>query len=241
MYHSIRVEQLSKDQLSKLLRGLPVRVKHSPKGQLSLKLSTEQAKKIAKAYKKNASCNIIFDPYQVDKHKGLKGSGLFSDARSKAKAVARSGLSQAKAAAMQKGRDQARLAVQRGQRYVLDEALPQLDRRIRIGAKQLEKDHLRDPDGDREYYDAPFDDYDTIDGEGIGKFLRKIKKGLKPVVKLAKPIVNQAYKIVKPKLDLVINEGIRAGMDAAMGGSVKRARGRGRPRKHGGALMPAGY
>ena len=238
MYHAIKVEQLSKEQLSKLLRGLPVRVKHSPQGQLSLKLSTEQAKKVARAYKKKASCNISLDPYQIDEHQSLKGSGLFSDARSKAKAVAKAGLSQAKVQAMQKAREQGRLALERGRQYVLEEGLPQLDRRVRIKAKQLEKEHLRDDD--REYFDAPFDDYDDVNGEGIGRFLKKVKKGLKPVVKLAKPIVNQAYKIVKPKLDLVINEGIRAGMDAAMGGSVKR--GRGRPRKAlGKGLYPAGY
>ena len=239
MYHAIKVEQLSKEQLSKLLRGIPVRVKHNPQGPLSLKLSTEQAKKIARSYKKNgASCNITLDPYQIDQHQSLKGSGLFSDAKNKAKAAARSGLSQAKVQAMQKAREQGRLALERGRQYVLEEGLPQLDRRVRIKAKQLEKEHLRDDD--REYFDAPFDDYDDVTGEGIGRFFKKVKKGLKPVVKLAKPIVNQAYKIVKPKLDLVINEGIRAGMDAAMGGSVKR--GRGRPRKAlGQGLYPAGY
>lgn len=237
MYHAIRVEQLSKEQTNKLLRGQPVRVKHNPQGPLSLKLSTEQAKKIARSYKNGSACNVEFDPYQIDDHQNLKGSGLFSDARAKAKTVARSGLSQAKAVAMQKAREQGRVALERGRQYVLEESLPQLDRRVRIKAKQLEKEHLRDDD--REYYDAPFEDYDDVNGDGIGRFFKRLnKKVVKPAIKLAKPLAKEVFKVVKPKLDLMLDEGIKATTQALISGSGKRARGR--PRK-GGALMPAGY
>jgi hypothetical protein len=52
MYHAVKIEQLSENQISKLLRGQPVRVKHAPNGEHTLKLSEEQAKKVARAYKK---------------------------------------------------------------------------------------------------------------------------------------------------------------------------------------------
>jgi len=62
-YKKLEIAPLSKTQISKLLKGLPVIVKHG-KG-LTLDLSKEQKDKVMKAYKNNKGCKITFDPYQA--------------------------------------------------------------------------------------------------------------------------------------------------------------------------------
>ena len=63
-YHEQGIKQLSKPQISKLLKGLKVRVQHGA-DQL-LHISPEQAKKVYKAHLKGGAVTIQLDPYSID-------------------------------------------------------------------------------------------------------------------------------------------------------------------------------
>ena len=75
MYHTISISNLSKPQLSKLLRGKPVRVKLG--GTHKINVSAEQKKKLMSAHKKGKGMNLTFDPYQMQMHGGMRGKGGF--------------------------------------------------------------------------------------------------------------------------------------------------------------------
>jgi hypothetical protein len=80
MYSDIEIETLSKNQVSKLLNGHPVRlmvgVGHT------IGVSSEQYKKLMKAKNKGSSATITLDPYQIDESQHLRddvrGSGVKS-------------------------------------------------------------------------------------------------------------------------------------------------------------------
>jgi hypothetical protein len=74
MYNPISIAPLSESQISKALKGLPVRV--SAGNQHDIELSAEQFKKFAKANKKGKASTITFDPFQIQNHMSLKGSGV---------------------------------------------------------------------------------------------------------------------------------------------------------------------
>ena len=80
MYHSVGIDKLSENQLSRLRNGHSVRVKlgHHHK----VHLSVPQLKKLHAAHKHGKASTISFDPYQMEAH----GSGLFGDIARKAKA-----------------------------------------------------------------------------------------------------------------------------------------------------------
>jgi hypothetical protein len=224
MYHAVKIEQLSENQISKLLRGQPVRVKHAVNGEHTLKLSEEQAKKVARAYKKGSGCNIQLDPYQIDNLQELKGTGLKSTLKKFAKKAFREG----KKYVVKEGKKLGRKGLREAEKYLLDDVLGQVDRKARIKKQELERQYLRDDD--REYYDAPFQDYDNVNGEGIGRFLKKTRKALRPVGRVAGRFVKRAVN------DVVIPVAKAGLMASVMGAGSKR----GRPPKRGGALRPAG-
>ena len=74
MYHPISIAPLSESQISKALKGLPVRV--SAGNQHDIEISTEQLKKFAKANKLGKALNITLDPFQIQNHMNLIGSGV---------------------------------------------------------------------------------------------------------------------------------------------------------------------
>ena len=74
MYHPISIAPLSESQISKALKGLPVRV--SAGNQHDIEISTEQLKKFAKANKLGKALNITLDPFQIQNHMKLIGSGV---------------------------------------------------------------------------------------------------------------------------------------------------------------------
>jgi hypothetical protein len=80
MYHKIGIQKLSPTQISKLLNGHKIRVKH---GQgMEIHASQEQHKKIMSAHKKGKAHTMQFDPYQMAQHqhlRGKKGKGVFED------------------------------------------------------------------------------------------------------------------------------------------------------------------
>ena len=73
MYHPISIAPLSESQITKALKGLPVRV--SAGNQHDIELSKEQFKKFAKASQKGKAMNITLDPFQIQNHMKLIGSG----------------------------------------------------------------------------------------------------------------------------------------------------------------------
>lgn len=76
MYSPARVDPLSRNQVSKLLRGQAVRVKYNPHGPHTIHVSAEQAKKMRKSAMKGSGFNITFDPYQMDYHRQAMGDGI---------------------------------------------------------------------------------------------------------------------------------------------------------------------
>jgi len=64
MYHPTHVARLSPTQISKLLNGYRVRIKHG--NAHVLHLSHEQHKKVLNAHKKGAAVTIGFDPFQME-------------------------------------------------------------------------------------------------------------------------------------------------------------------------------
>ena len=74
MYHPASIASLTPSQISKALKGLPVRV--SVGSQHDLELSQEQLKKLSKAAQKGKASTITLDPFQIQKHMSLLGSGI---------------------------------------------------------------------------------------------------------------------------------------------------------------------
>ena len=73
MYHKASIDSLSPSQISKALKGLPVRV--SVGNQHDIELSQEQLKKFSKAGQKGKAATISLDPYQIQNHMHLQGAG----------------------------------------------------------------------------------------------------------------------------------------------------------------------
>jgi hypothetical protein len=71
MYHEIGIERLSPTQISKLLNGHRVRVKHGAGHKIHA--SQEQHKKIMSAHHKGKAHTLQFDPYQIAQHQHLRG------------------------------------------------------------------------------------------------------------------------------------------------------------------------
>ena len=74
MYHPVSIAPLSKSQISKALKGLPVRI--SAGNQHDIELSADQFKKFAKAHQKGKASTITMDPYQIQNHMQILGSGV---------------------------------------------------------------------------------------------------------------------------------------------------------------------
>ena len=73
MYHKAGVSQLSNTQISRLLNGHGVRVSHGSNHEIEL--SKEQLKKYIKAHEKGKAITLTLDPFQMQNHQFLRGSG----------------------------------------------------------------------------------------------------------------------------------------------------------------------
>jgi len=71
MYHKHHIGKLSTAQVSKLLNGHAVRVKHGNAHEVHL--SVEQSKKVHKAHSNGKAVQVRFDPYQIQHHQHLRG------------------------------------------------------------------------------------------------------------------------------------------------------------------------
>ena len=70
MYHPTTIEPLSKKQVSKLLNGHPVRVKHGRHHKIHL--SAEHHKKLHRAHLKGAGITLTLDPYAIAHNQHLR-------------------------------------------------------------------------------------------------------------------------------------------------------------------------
>ena len=73
MYHKASISPLSSTQISKILNGHSVRVSHGNKH--DIELSKEQMKKFSKAQKNGKAMTLTMDPFQIQNHQHLRGSG----------------------------------------------------------------------------------------------------------------------------------------------------------------------
>lgn len=76
MYLESGIEKLSPAQVSKLLNGHGVRVKHGSAHKVHL--SSQQHKKLQKAHAKGKATTMMFDPFQIQNHQYLRGKGAIS-------------------------------------------------------------------------------------------------------------------------------------------------------------------
>ena len=73
MYHKASISPLSSTQISKILNGHSVRI--SAGNGHDVELSKEQLKKFAKAQKTGKGMTLTMDPFQMQNHQHLRGSG----------------------------------------------------------------------------------------------------------------------------------------------------------------------
>ena len=234
MYHPASIAPLSESQITKALKGLPVRV--SVGNQHDVELSAQQFKNLSKAYQKGKASTITLDPFQIQNHMHLLGSGVLKkSARGNASRLITSATDRAiraiqggniTAVAKDSGKD---VIVASGERAVRSIAGSGMRRRsyggnITAVAKDSGKDVIV-ASGERAVR--------SIAGSGIGGSVNRLKKA--------------------GRWEQFANTTIRDGIDTAgkaarvyydstnpmaqMGFGLKK---RGRPRKSGGALYPAG-
>jgi len=86
MYTPIGIDHLSNAQISKLLKGHGVRVRHGSHHKIHV--STEQHKKIHRAHLKGAGVTLTLDPYQQEMHEEMRGTGFFSALKKGASSLA---------------------------------------------------------------------------------------------------------------------------------------------------------
>ena len=195
MYHPANIAQLSTSQISKALKGLPVRV--SVGNDHEIQVSPEQLKKLSRANLKGKAATIAMDPYQIQNHLHLLGAGkLKKSIRGDAARLITAGTDRAIQAITGSGKlkksiraDAARLITSGTDRAI---------RAIEGGSVN----HLKKAQQWEHFANATIrDGIDTA-----GKAARVYNKSKNPM--------------------------------SLLGFGVKK---RGRPRKHGGALMAAGY
>ena len=83
MYHKASISPLSNTQISKMLNGHSVRVSNGDKH--DIELSKEQLKKLSKAHKNGKAMTLTMDPFQIQNHQILRGSGTGGNLKRTAK------------------------------------------------------------------------------------------------------------------------------------------------------------
>ena len=73
MYHKASIAPLSSTQISKILNGHSVRI--SAGNGHDVELSKEQFKKFARAHQSGKGMTLTMDPFQMQNHQYLRGSG----------------------------------------------------------------------------------------------------------------------------------------------------------------------
>jgi hypothetical protein len=195
MYHPTSISSLSPSQISKALKGLPVRV--SVGNHHDVELSQEQLKKLSKAGLKGKAATIAMDPYQIQNHMHLLGAGkLKKSIRADAARLVSAGTDRAIQAISESGK---------------------LKKSIRADAARLVSAGT-----DRAIR--------AIDGSGVNRLKKagRWEHFANATIRDGIDTAGKAARVYHKSTDPM----------SMMGFGVKK---RGRPRKHGGALMAAGY
>lgn len=98
MYHEAHIASLSAKQISRLLNGHPVRVKHGSHHKIHL--SAEHHKKLHKAHAKGCGTTVQLDPYAIEQNQHLRAGKL---GKSFGKFIVKEGLEPLITAGVQRG------------------------------------------------------------------------------------------------------------------------------------------
>lgn len=229
MYSDIEINTLSKNQISKLLNGHPVRlmvgVGHT------LAVSSEQYKKLMKAKKNDSSATITLDPYQIDESQHLRDDIRGSGVGKKIKSLVKKAKPAIKKAIKNKVESVVKEQVSKAKQIALKRLNDQVKRDI---ARRQIEDVVDVPSVDVEIYD-------DIDGEGIKDFVGMMKRK-----KVGRKFVNTMKKVAKNPIVKKVGEAlVERAIKTIAGGKVGRPRTKVvkkviKKRIGGGALYPAG-
>jgi hypothetical protein len=229
MYSDIEINTLSKNQISKLLNGHPVRlmvgVGHT------LAVSSEQYKKLMKAKKNDSSATITLDPYQIDESQHLRDDIRGSGVGKKIKSLVKKAKPAIKKAIKNKVESVVKEQVSKAKQIALKRLNDQVKRDI---ARRQIEDVVDVPSVDVEFYD-------DIEGEGIKDFVGMMKRK-----KVGRKFVNTVKKVAKNPLVKKVGEAlVERAIKTIAGGKVGRPRTKVvkktiKKRIGGGALYPAG-
>ena len=251
MYHPVKIDALSKSQVSKLLKGQPVRVKKG--SHHTIHVSSEQHKKLNKAAMKGAGITLCFDPYQCEGHAHMHGEGILSKLKNigkRAVSISRQGLAKAKdfyqanESQLAPFKEKAKaLATSKMHEYG-EKLAPQVASRFgSLGSEALEtglkmgEEHIAGQGVRRK---------GTAKGKGLKQIGRKIQSGLKSAVAGARSIARKAAPVLGAMAGSEYGPfGSMAGSEIASrlagtgcGSGVKRCKSK---KGHGGSLFAAGY
>jgi len=221
MYHQHGIEKLSKPQVSKLLNGHRVRVKHG--AHHTIHVSEEHSKRIHRSHKKGAAATIQLDPHAIGLNQHLRGGSAWT----------------------QLGRNTSNnlgVLSNAGTNYLVDKmggdsSTPTAGAGMRRrGRPKKHSLHLGELNEMMHMHGGKVNrlkKYEHWTG-ALGHSAQAIGKFVKPV---AQPILHAATQRAVSEINPSYEQQL---MNYAMGMGVKKRRGR--PRKHhGGALMAAGY
>ena len=221
MYTPVKIHQLSAAQQRKLSKGDKVIIRQGSGQQIYL--SEEQKKKFDRATQKGSGVTIQFDPYQQDDF-CQSGDGIKEVFKRVAKIGQKKLRNKAKEAKPMI-RDRVRKALPQITELAKSEGRRYLDRGVDRVSERISRE-IQEPRAYEETEDGEFE----MEGEGFKDFVGKVKRA-----KIGKKLVGfvKDQKIGKRLTGALVDRAIKT-----ISGS---GRPRGRPRKQGGSLKPAGY
>ena len=248
MYHPVSIKHLSHAQISKLLNGHPVRVKHGPGHQIEV--SHEQHKKLHKAHTKGVASTIQFDPFQQANHQHLRGEGIGSAFKKVGRMIksnpvlnnmAHQAINSASDYANAHGIDASMTGA------LSNYAHSNLDggslKSFTRGIQKFAKNPIVNKLGN-----MAFDEVKGLAGMGFVQHPRggSLKSFTRGIQKFAKnPIVNKlgnmAFDEVKGLAGMGFGSRVGLGLGSRVGLGLRRGRPKKHVRHHGGSLYPAGY
>jgi len=239
MYHQVGLHALSNPQISKLLSGKPVRVRHGTHHKASL--STEHVKKLHRAHSKGKAVTLQLDPYCCQMNEHMRGTGFFDTLKSIAKVaapiarqiatpLARTALSSMGPMGQIVGNTALDIANQQAEAHGYGLKKRGRPRKYVHHDKRIEHGRIVEP----VMLGQP------LHGAGFFDSLKSVAKMASPHIRqIATPLARSALSSFGPMGQIVGNTALDiANQQAeAHGYGLKK---RGRPRKHGKALYPAG-
>jgi hypothetical protein len=243
MYHPVHIGKLSPAQISKLLNGHPVRMKHGTHHVIHV--SKEQHKKYHKAKLANKGLNMQFDPYQIDQHQHLRGHGLFSSLKNAAK----SAVKQYAPAAIASAKSALQSYVPTQAHSLLDMAADHANSVVAgSGVRRHRRRRVRKPKSEKAEMGGST--YAQRLARRTRNTFAPVQKAFQPVAEAFKPLAHQfAHQAGQAAQQYGKQALANAATSLMSGAGVGRARGRARRGRglgiqqpfEGGALYPAGY